>query len=69
MMLEEIRYYFALTCAVLGPSILYTGLITWPIRAVYNFEGRQLYVLYLVTYVVIIIWGFIYCRKRLRGIL
>jgi len=69
MMLEEIRYYFALTCAVLGVSALYTWLITLPIRTVYDFENRQLYTLYLVTYVIIVILGFIYYRKRLRGII
>ncbi|AIL64253.1 hypothetical protein PSAKL28_51130 [Pseudomonas alkylphenolica] len=69
MNLENVRYYIALICVVFGPSILYTGLITWPIRVVYDFEGRQLQVLYAVTYIVIVVLGFIFYRKRLRGVI
>ena len=69
MSLDNFRYYIALSCAVLGPSILYTGLVAWPIRATYQLEGKQLHVLYLVLYVVIVFVGFIFYRKRLRGII
>ena len=69
MNLENVRYYVALTCVVFGPSILYAGLITWPIRALYNFEGRQLQILYAVTYIIIVVLGFIFYRKRLRGVI
>lgn len=69
MNLENARYYVALICVVFGPSILYTGLVTWPIRAVYHFEGGQLQVLYAVTYMIIVLLGFIFYRKRLRGVI
>lgn len=69
MSLNDVRYYIALSCAVLGPSILYTGLVAWPIRAAYQLEGRQLHVLYLALYIVIVFIGFIFYRKRLRGII
>lgn len=69
MNLENIRYYVALSCLVFGCSIPYTLLIVWPMRVMIPLEGMYLRAAYIITYVIVAYLGFVFYRKRLRGVI
>jgi hypothetical protein len=67
MLLENIRYYFSVTCLVLGCSGLPTGIVVWGITEIVPLEGRSLDIAYLVTYVVLVFFGLRFYIPRMRG--
>ncbi len=67
MTLENIRYYFSVTCLVLGCSGLPAAVVVWCITEVIPLEGKHLYIAYLTTYAIIVFFGLRFYIPRLRG--
>jgi hypothetical protein len=67
MNLENIRYHIAVTLLVLGCSIPIMGIVVWVITEIIPLEGRALKIIYLITYVPIVLFGVCFYIPRLRG--
>lgn len=68
MNLENIRYYLAVTCLVLGCSIPIMGAVVWTITEVIPLEGHALNIAYIATYIPIVLLGLRFYIPRLRGV-
>jgi hypothetical protein len=67
MNLEDIRYHIAVTLLVLGCSIPIMGMVVWMITEIIPLEGRALNIVYLATYLLIILFGLRFYIPRLRN--
>ena len=67
MNLENIRYHIAVTLLVLGCSIPIMGMVVWVITEITPLEGRALSIVYLATYLLIILFGLRFYIPRLRN--
>ena len=67
MILENIRYYLAVTFLVLGSSLLYTAILVWILKEVILIEGVYLRATYVVVYIFLSVAGLIFYIPRLRG--
>jgi len=68
MILENIRYYLAVTFLVLGSSLLYTAILVWILKEVILIEGVYLRATYVVVYIFLSVAGLIFYIPRLRGV-
>lgn len=68
MILENIRYYLAVTFLVLGSSLLYTAILVWMLKEVIFIEDVYLRATYVVVYIFISVVGLIFYIPRLRGV-
>lgn len=66
--LEDIRYYFCVSCLVLGCCGLPTAVIILCLTEVVPLEGQHLYIVYSVTYVTLAFFGLRFYIPRLRGL-
>jgi hypothetical protein len=67
MNLEDIRYHIAVTLLVLGCSIPIMGMVVWMITEIIPLEGRALNIVYLATYLLVILFGLRFYIPRLRN--
>jgi hypothetical protein len=67
MSLENIRYYLCVTCLVLGSSGLPAGIIGWGITELIPLDRKNMDMLYLTIYVIIVIFGLRIYIPRMRG--
>jgi hypothetical protein len=68
MSLENIRYHIAVTLLVLGCSGLPTGVIVFGIRKLIHIDENHLDTAYLITYIIIVIFGLRFYIPRMRGL-
>ncbi|MNN90475.1 hypothetical protein D3C81_2084290 [compost metagenome] len=68
MNLENIRYHIAVTLMVLGCSGLPSGIIVFCLRKVIHISEEYLDATYIVTYVVLVIFGLRFYMPRMRGL-
>lgn len=67
MTLENIRYHISVTLLVLGCCGLPTGAIVWCITEIIPLEGTHLDIAYLVTYMILVVFGLRFYIPRMRG--